>query len=59
VDDPSDPEFTEIVDVAMRAHEYAPSSETTLTTPSEVLQAIKGLKVGKDLRAQTVYRTGF
>jgi hypothetical protein len=31
----------------MRAYEYVPASETTLTTPSEVLQAIKGLKFGK------------
>jgi hypothetical protein len=44
VDDPSDPAFTEKVDVAMRAYEYAPASEPTLTTPSEI---IKGLQVGK------------
>jgi hypothetical protein len=43
VDDPSDPAFTEIVDVAKRAYEYAPASEQTLTTPSEVIKAIKGL----------------
>jgi hypothetical protein len=47
VDDPSDPAFTELVDVEMRAYEYAPASEPTLTTPSEVIKAIKGLKVGK------------
>jgi hypothetical protein len=47
VDDPSEPALTEMVDVAMRAYEYAPASEPTLTNPSEVLQAIKGLKVGK------------
>jgi hypothetical protein len=47
VDDPSDPACTESVDVAMRAYEYAPASEPTLTTPSEVIKAIKGLKVGK------------
>jgi hypothetical protein len=47
VDDPSDPAFTEMVDVAMRAYNYAPASEPTLTTPSEVIKAIKGLKVGK------------
>jgi hypothetical protein len=47
VDDPSDPAFTEMVDVAMRAYEYAPASEPTLTTPSEVIKAIKRLKVGK------------
>jgi hypothetical protein len=44
VDDPSDTAFTERVDVETRAYEYAPASEPTLTTPSEV---IKGLKVGK------------
>jgi hypothetical protein len=47
VDDPSDPAFTERVDVAMCAYEHAPATETTLTAPSEVLQAIEGLKVGK------------
>jgi hypothetical protein len=47
VDDPSDPAFTELVDVEMRAYEYAPASEPTLTTPSVVIKAIKGLKVGK------------
>jgi hypothetical protein len=47
VDEPSDPAFTEMVDVAMRAYQYAPASELTLTTPSEVLQAFRGLKVGK------------
>jgi hypothetical protein len=46
VDDPSDPAFTEMVDVTMRAYEYAPASEPTLTTPSGVLKAIKGLKDG-------------
>jgi hypothetical protein len=35
------------VDVEMRAYEYAPASESTLTTPSEVIKTIKGLKVGK------------
>jgi hypothetical protein len=47
VDDPSDPAFTEMVDVEMRAYEYASASEPTLTTPSEVIKAIKGLKVGR------------
>jgi hypothetical protein len=47
VDDPSDPAITELVDVEMRAYEYAPASEPALTTPSEVIKAIKGLKVGK------------
>jgi hypothetical protein len=47
VDDPSDPAFTERVDMEMRAYEYVSASEPTLTTPSEVIKAIKGLKVGK------------
>jgi hypothetical protein len=36
-----------MVDVAMRVYEYAPAGEPTLTTPSEFLKAIKGLKAGK------------
>jgi hypothetical protein len=47
VDDPSDPAVTEMINEAMRAYEYATASETKLTSPSEVLQAIRGLKVGK------------
>jgi hypothetical protein len=47
VEDPSDPAFPEMVDVENRAYEYAPASEPTLTTHSEVIKAIKGLKVGK------------
>jgi hypothetical protein len=47
VDDPSDTAFTELFDVEMRAYEYAPASEPTLTIFSEVIKAIKGLKVGK------------
>jgi hypothetical protein len=47
VDGPSDPAFTDLVAVEMRAYEYANASEPTLTTPSEVLKAIKGIKVGK------------
>jgi hypothetical protein len=47
VDDPSDPAVIEMVDVAMRAYEYAHASELTLTSLSEVLQSIKGLKFGK------------
>jgi hypothetical protein len=44
-----DPTLTEMVDVAMRAYECAPASEPTLTVPSEVLKAIRGLKAGKAL----------
>jgi hypothetical protein len=47
VDDPSDTAFIDIVDAAMSAYEYAPARELILTTSSEVLQAIKGLKAGK------------
>jgi hypothetical protein len=32
---------------AMRTYEYAPASEPKLTSPLEVHQAIRGLKVGK------------
>jgi hypothetical protein len=42
-----DPAVIEVVDEAMRAYEYALASELKLTSPSEVLQAIRGLKVGK------------
>jgi hypothetical protein len=47
MNDPSDPAVIERVNEAMRAYEYAPASEPKLTSPSEVLQAIRGLKVGK------------
>jgi hypothetical protein len=46
VNDPSDPDV-EMVDEAMQACEYAPASEPKLTSPSQVQQAIRGLKVGK------------
>jgi hypothetical protein len=36
-----------VVNVAMRAYEYAPASEPKLTSPSGVLQFIRGIKVGK------------
>jgi hypothetical protein len=47
VDDQSHPAFPEMVGVAMRPYEYAPASEPPLTTPSEVIKNIKGLKVSK------------
>jgi hypothetical protein len=47
VNDPSDPAVIEMVNKAMWAYEYAPASEPKLTSPSEVQQAIRGLKVGK------------
>jgi hypothetical protein len=47
VDDPSDPAFTELVDVEIRAYEYAPASELALTTPSEVIKAMRGFMAGK------------
>jgi hypothetical protein len=46
VNDPSDPAVIEMVNEAMRAYEYAPASDLKLTSLSEVLQAIRGLKVG-------------
>jgi hypothetical protein len=48
VNDPSDPAVTEIVNEAKRAYEYAPASDPELSSPSQVQQAIRGLKVGKD-----------
>jgi hypothetical protein len=36
-----------MVNEAMRAYDYPPASEPKLTSFSEVLQAIRGLKVGK------------
>jgi hypothetical protein len=47
VNDPSDPADIKMVNEMMRAYEYAPASEPKLTSPSEVQQAIRGLKVGK------------
>jgi hypothetical protein len=47
VNDSSDPAAIEMVNKAMRAYEYVPSSERKLTSPSEVHQALRGLKVGK------------
>jgi hypothetical protein len=49
VNDPSSPAVSELVKEAMRPYEYAPASERKLTSPSDVLEAIKGLKVGKAL----------
>jgi hypothetical protein len=46
VNDPSEPTVDKINE-AMRAYEYAAASESKLTSPSEVLQAIKSLKFGK------------
>jgi hypothetical protein len=47
VNDLSDPIVIEMVNKAMRAHEYVLASEPKLTSPSEVQQAIRGLKFGK------------
>jgi hypothetical protein len=47
VNDPSSPVVIEVVNETMREYEYAPASEPKLTSPSKVLEAIKGLKVGK------------
>jgi hypothetical protein len=47
VNDPSSPAVTEAVNKARRAYEYAPASEPKLTSPSEVQEAIKGLKASK------------
>jgi hypothetical protein len=53
VNDLSDPAVIE----AMRAYEYALASETTSTSPTEVLQAIRGLRLAR-LRDQAENRTG-
>jgi hypothetical protein len=45
--DPSDPAVIEMVDVAMRAYSYEPTSEPMLTDPAEVQHAIRGLKISK------------
>jgi hypothetical protein len=47
VNDPSSSAVIEVPNEAMRVYGYAPSSEPKLTCPSEVLEAIKGLNVGK------------
>jgi hypothetical protein len=47
VNDPSSPAVTEAVDEVMRAYKYAPASELKLTSPSQVQEAVQGLKVGK------------
>jgi hypothetical protein len=47
VNDPSDPAVIEMVNKAMWAYEYGLASEPKLTSPSEVQQAIRGLKFGK------------
>jgi hypothetical protein len=47
VNDPSDPAIIHMVNEARRAYVYAPAGELKLTSPLEVLQVIRGLKVGK------------
>jgi len=47
VNDPWEPAVFEMVNESTRAYEYAPASEPELTSPSEVLQATKGLRVSK------------
>jgi hypothetical protein len=47
VTDPSVPAVIEMVDVALRSYFLTPASEPKLTTPDEVHEAIRGLKVSK------------
>jgi hypothetical protein len=47
VNDPSVPAIIGEVNEAMRAYSLTPASEPQLTTPTEVQDAIRGLKVGK------------
>jgi hypothetical protein len=44
---PSVPAVTEMVDVALRSYFLAPATEPKLTTPNEVQEVIRGLKVSK------------
>jgi hypothetical protein len=57
VNDPSVPAVIEMVDVTLRSYFLSPASEPQLTTPDEVHEAIRGVKVSKVL-ARTVFRTG-
>jgi hypothetical protein len=47
VDDPSVPAVIEMVNEAISAYEYVPASETKMSSPSEVIQVISVIKVGK------------
>ena len=47
VNDPSEPAVIEVVNVVMWVYSFAPASEPKLTNPTEVQDAIQGLKVGK------------
>ena len=47
VKDPSVPAVIETVHVALRSYFLSPASEPQLTTPDEVHEAIRGLKVSK------------
>jgi len=47
VNDPSVPAVIETVDVALRSYFLSPASVVHLTTPDEIDEAIRGLKVSK------------
>jgi hypothetical protein len=57
VTDPSVPAVIEMVYVAPSSYFVTHASEPNLTTPEEVQEAIRGLKISW-LRARTVSRTG-
>ena len=57
VTDPSVPAVIDTVDVALVSYFVFPDSETQLTTPDEVHEAIRGLKVSK-APGPNGYRTG-
>ena len=57
VNDPSIPAIIEVINDAMRAYSFAPSSEPKLPIPTEVQDAIRGFKVGKT-PGPAVFRTG-
>lgn len=47
VKDPSEPAVIEMVNEVMRAYALSPGSESQLTNPADIQNAIQGLKVGK------------
>jgi len=56
VADPSVPAVIEMVDVALGSYSQTPANKPKLTSPDEVHEAIRGLKVGKT-PGPKVYRT--
>jgi hypothetical protein len=57
VDDRSEPTVIEMVNEAMGAYKYFPATEPKITSPSEFLQVIRGLNLGR-VWARSAFRTG-